>query len=265
MTGHAKSTIEISLWGWVGDYAQQMPRVRRRWKLGWGFRVAVLLLWPFMQVFTKRDWQGTEELNADPGGIIIAVNHISWFDPFVVAHVLWNNDRPPRVLAKESVFRIPIAGAIVRSAGQVRVYRETANAVDAVRDAITDVEAGECVVVYPEGTITRDPGLWPMEGKTGAARIALASGRPIIPMAQWGAQEVMAPYRKRLHLLPRKTMRVRVGAPVDLSDLAARPLDGDTLHVATERVMDAITALLAQIRQETPPEERIVFERNPPA
>jgi 1-acyl-sn-glycerol-3-phosphate acyltransferase len=155
-------------------------------------------------------------------------------------------------------------GPIITSAGQVKVYRETAEAVDAVRDAVTAVERGECIVVYPEGTITRDPDLWPMQGKTGAARIALATGRPLLPLAQWGAQEVMAPYRKRLRLFPRKTMHVRIGAPVDLSDLADRPLDADTLHIATDRLMDAMTDLLAEIRHETPPKERMVFERNGP-
>ncbi len=164
-------------------------------------------------------------------------------------------------MAKESVFRVPIVGAIITSAQQIRVYRETSNATDAVRDAIAAVNCGECVVVYPEGTITREPNLWPMTGKTGAARIALASGCPLIPMAQWGAQEVMRPYRKEFRILPRKTMKILVGPPIDLSDLRNRPLDADTLHLATNRLMDALTGLLAQIRQETPPEERYVFDR----
>ena len=239
-----------------------MIRTRRAWRLGWGFRVAVFLLWLPMQLVTKRDWQGLENLENDPGGIIVAPNHTSWFDPLVVAHMLWSRDRPPRFLAKESVFRVPIMGLIITSAGQVKVYRETAEAVDAVRDAVSAVERGECVVVYPEGTISRDPGLWPMQGKTGAARIALASGRPLLPLAQWGAQDVMPPYRKQLRLFPRKTMHVRIGAPVDLSDLASRPLDADTLHIATDRLMDAMTGLLADIRDESPPKERMVFDRN---
>jgi 1-acyl-sn-glycerol-3-phosphate acyltransferase len=230
--------------------------------LGWGFRVAVFLLWLPMQLLTKRDWQGLENLENDPGGIIVAPNHTSWFDPLVVAHMLWSRDRPPRFLAKESVFRVPIMGQIITSAGQVKVYRETAEAVDAVRDAVSAVEGGECIVVYPEGTITRDPGLWPMQGNTGAARIALATGRPLLPLAQWGAQDVMPPYRRQLRLFPRKTMHVRIGAPVDLSDLASRPLDADTLHIATDRLMDAMTGLLADIRDESPPKERMVFDRN---
>jgi 1-acyl-sn-glycerol-3-phosphate acyltransferase len=238
-----------------------MRRERRRWRLGWGYRLAVFVLWPFMQGMTKRDWRGTEHLNADDGGIIVAGNHMSWFDPLVIAHILWENDRPPRFLAKESVFRVPFVGSVIRSAGQVPVYRESAIAVEALRDAVAAVERGECVVIYPEGTLTRDPALWPMRGKTGAARVALATGRPLIPLAQWGAQEVLAPYTNRLRLLPRKTMQVRIGPPVDLSDLAGAPLDADTLRVATDRLMDAITALLAEIRHEEPPKERTVFDR----
>lgn len=214
-----------------------------------------------MTVLTKREWSGTEYLNVDDGGIIVAGNHISWFDPLVIAHVLWNNDRPPRFLAKESVFRVPIMGAVITSAGQIRVYRETSEAVAAVRDAIEAVERGECVVIYPEGTLTRDPELWPMVGKTGAARIALATRRPLIPVAQWGAQQVLGPYRKEFRILPRKTMHVSVGPPVDLEDLYGRPLDSDTLREATARIIAAITALLAGIRGEVPPAEPMFFRR----
>jgi len=230
--------------------------VRRSWKLGPGYRIAVFLLWPLMTWFTKRDWRGMENLNADAGGIIVAGNHISWFDPLVISHALWENDRPPRFLAKESVFRVPIVGAIIRSAGQIPVYRETREAIAAVRDAVTAIEAGECVVVYPEGTITKDPDLWPMVGKTGAARIALATGRPLIPVAQWGACDVIGPYKKEFRLLPRKTMRVWAGEPVDLSDLAGRPLDHATLNIATDRIVQAITELLEGIRDEKAPVER---------
>lgn len=238
-----------------------MPRVRRKWRLGTGYRVAVFLLWPIMTAFTKRDWRGMERLNTDDGGIVIAANHISWFDPLVISHALWENDRPPRFLAKESVFRVPVVGAIIRSAGQIPVYRETKEAVAALRDAIAAVQRGECVVVYPEGTITKDPNHWPMAGKTGAARIGLATGRPVLPMAQWGAMDVMRPYRKELKLLPRKTMHVWVGEPVDLSDLAGEPMTHEILEIASERIMDALTALLAQIRGESPPDHRYVPSR----
>ncbi len=221
------------------------------------------LLWAPMMLLTKRQWEGTEKLENDGEGIIVVTNHISWFDPLTIALVLWNCDRPPRFLAKESVFRVPVMGAVITSAGQIRVYRETAEAVDAVRDAIAAVRDGQCVVVYPEGTITRDPDLWPMGGRTGAARIALATGRPVYPVAMWGPQEVMRPYRKEFRILPRKTMRVRVGDPVDLSSFRGAEMDADTLHAATDRIMDALTAELAAIRQEPAPAQRFLLERPP--
>jgi 1-acyl-sn-glycerol-3-phosphate acyltransferase len=241
--------------------------VRRSGKrLGFWYRFAVCLLRPGMLAFTKRDWQGIENLRADvrpdgtQEGIVLCPNHISWFDPLQSAHFCYDNGRPPRYLGKESVFRVPVAGWILTQCRQIPVYRETADAANAVRDAIASVEAGECVVVYPEGTITRDPELWPMKGKTGAARIALVTGAPVIPVGLWGAQEVIRPYTNEFRILPRKTMRVVAGEPVDLDDLRGRPLDAAVLAEATERIISAITALVEQLRGETAPAERFDFK-----
>lgn len=240
----------------------RVPRVRRRQRLGASYRFAVMLLWPIMRFVVTWDIRGGERLTDEPDGVIAAPNHISWFDPLVVAYAMWSADRPPRFLAKEAVFRVPVIGRIIANARQIPVYRETKDAASAVRDALSALQQGECVVVYPEGTITRDPALWPMTAKTGAVRLALMSGRPLIPVAQWGAQEVMRPYRKEFRILPRKEMRVRVGAPVDLSSLADRPLDARTLADGGDLLMDAITALLAEIRGEQPPADRMVFRRD---
>lgn len=236
--------------------------VRRSWRLGFWFRLAAVILLPFMTTCTKRDWEGQENLEQDGGGIIVAANHLSWFDPIALSHVLWCADRPPRFLAKEPLFRIPVIGRIIGGAGQIPVYRESKEAVGAVRDAISAVEAGECVVVYPEGTMTKDPDLWLMALKTGAARIALATKRPLIPVAQWGPQEVMPSYEKRFRLFPRKTMVMRIGPPVELSDLYDRPLDADTLRIASQRIWEAITGLLAQARGEVAPTEPFRTDRS---
>lgn len=238
-----------------------MARVRRRNRLGFSYRLTVAILWPFMRFSVKWDVSGSEQLTETEGGVIAAPNHLSWFDPLVVAFMLWEADRPPRFLGKESVFRVPVFGRVITNAGQIPVYRETADAARAIRDALTALDAGECVVVYPEGTITRDPGLWPMSAKTGAVRLALLSGRPLFPVAQWGPQEVMGPYRKEFRILPRKTMHIRVGRPVDLDDLRGRPLDAETLAMASDRLMDAISALLSEVRGGQPPATRMVFRR----
>ena len=109
------------------------------------------------------------------------------------------------------------------------------------------------MIVYPEGTASRDPDLWPMVGKTGAARLALSTGAPVIPIAHWGAQEILPYGSKKLHLFPRKTVRMVAGPPVDLSAYAGQRLGASTLRAATADIMADITALLATIRQETPP------------
>jgi 1-acyl-sn-glycerol-3-phosphate acyltransferase len=242
---------------------RRVARVRRRQRLGFSYRFTVAILWPLMRYLVAWDIIGDERLTDEPGGVIVAPNHLSWFDPPVVAFAVWQADRPPRFLGKEAVFRTPVFGALITRAGQIPVYRETADAGSAVRDALAALERGECVVVYPEGTITRDPDLWPMSAKTGAVRLALISGRPLLPMVQWGAHEVMGPYKKEFRILPRKTMHIRFGDPIDLSDLQGRQVDAATLALAGDRLMDAITAMLAEVRGEEPPSARMVFRREP--
>ena len=107
---------------------------------------------------------------------------------------------------------------------QIPVQRESAQSKDALIAAARAIKEGRAVVIYPEGTITRDPDLWPMRGKTGAARLAFTTGCRVVPIGQWGAQELMpgrAPSFPRL--LPRKTLRVAAGDPIPLNDLHEKP------------------------------------------
>jgi len=189
--------------------------------------------------------------------VVFAPNHISHFDPLVLGFYIWECRRIPRFLGKASVFKIPVVGRIISSAGQIPVYRDSAHAADAFRDAVAGIERGECVGVYPEGTITRDPELWPMTGKTGAARIALMTGCPVIPIANWGTQEILQSYtgKVRIRLLPRKRILVRAGKPVDLSAFEGKPITNELLHEATEVIMHAVADTLGELRGETPPKE----------
>ena len=132
-------------------------------------------------------------------------------------------------------------GGFLTSAGQIPVERLSRNAIGAYDAAVKAISEGECIVIYPEGTLTRDPDLWPMKGKTGAARIALATGCPVIPVGQWGAQEVLPPYTKRPHLVPRKNIVMKAGDPVDLDDLLGLPASAETTARATDRIMAAVT------------------------
>jgi 1-acyl-sn-glycerol-3-phosphate acyltransferase len=218
-------------------------------------RFVATVVRPAMMILTRRDWHGGNNLPGS-GGCVVAVNHVSEFDPLPFAHFVYDNGRIPRFLGKAEVFNVPIAGRILASAGQIPVYRLTSDAAQAFSAAVAAVEKGECVIVYPEGTLSRDPGLWPMVGRSGAARIALTTGCPVIPCAQWGPQEVLAPYGRRPRLFPRKLMRVRAGPPVELDDLRGQELTTELLVAATERIMVAITGLLEQIRGEQAPVER---------
>lgn len=227
-----------------------------RQELGFWYRFVAAIVRPVLMLLTKRHWTGAEHLPPVGTGVVVAPNHVSHVDPLTIAHFLWDNGRAPRFLGKEGVFRVPLLGPIIKACGQIPVYRETRDATKAYRAAVEAIGQGECVGVYPEGTITRDPGLWPMTGKTGAARIALATGCDVIPVAQWGPNEVLAPYSKRPRLVPRKTMRISAGPPVDLSDLTGQPITSGLLEEATERIMAAISDQLAGIREETPPAVR---------
>jgi 1-acyl-sn-glycerol-3-phosphate acyltransferase len=224
-------------------------------RVGFWYRFAAIVLRPPIVLLTKRDWRGSEHIPSSEG-FVAAVNHVSHVDPIMLAHFLYDHGRPPRYLAKAGLFTVPVIGRVVRGTGQIPVYRETSDASVAFGGAVEAVRRGECVAIYPEGTITRDPGLWPMTGKTGAARVGLTTGCPVVPIAQWGPQALLAPYSKRPHVFPRKTMHMLAGPPVDLSDLADAEITADVLRVATDRIMAAITRLLEEIRGETAPATR---------
>ncbi len=225
-------------------------------RLGVGYRTAEVLLWPWMMALTRRDWHGQAHLGAHGQGIVVAPNHISFFDPLVMAHFLHDSGRPPQFMGKQAVFDVPMVGQLLSSTGQIPVTRDKDPHI-ALAAAETAIRAGGCVVMYPEGTITRDPDIWPMSGRTGALRLALDTGAPLIPVAQWGAHKVMAPYSKQMRLLPPKLLQVTAGPPVDVDDLRDRLITRALLKQGTDRLMDAITALLADIRGEVPPAQRL--------
>jgi 1-acyl-sn-glycerol-3-phosphate acyltransferase len=192
------------------------------------------------------------------GPYVLAPSHSTEFDPLIVAVVVWRLGRAPRFMAKESLFKVPVLGWALRATGMVPVARSSS--ATAARQTIAAsellVEHGRGVVVYPEGTLTRDPDLWPMRGKTGAARLALTDGIPLIPMAHWGAQDILPRYGK-LSLWPlRRHVRVMVGDPVDLSEFSGKQAQPAALVAATDRLMNDISQLLSKLRGEPAPAKR---------
>lgn len=216
------------------------------------------LVVPLVSLIAKIRVRGSEKVPRD-GAFVLAPNHYSEFDPLIVAVAVWRIGRAPRFMAKESLFRIPVLGKILHSIGMIPVSR--ASSASAAKQTMKQseelVEKGRGVIVYPEGTLTRDPDLWPMRAKSGAVRLALSDDIPLIPMAHWGTQAIMGRYQKGLSLWPlRKPVNVIIGDPVDLSDLRGRGNEPAVLTEASARLMKAITALLEELRQEQAPAER---------
>lgn len=217
----------------------------------WQLAVAALVK-PTMWVWTKRTWTGMEHIPKS-GGVIIAANHLSHVDPLTAAHYIYDADRWPQFLAKASLFRIPVAGWLLHRVRQVPVERGSVEAARSLENLSKTLADGGAVVVYPEGTTTRDPGLWPMRGKTGVARLALLTGAPVVPVAMWGPERIFDPRTKKLSLKPRRPVSVTAGPPVDLSKWMGLQPSRATLDEMTDAIMLAIRDLLAGLRQQEPP------------
>ncbi len=237
----------------TGNGAAQ-PTVRREWSYSPGWRqFSRLILHPGLRLLMRFKWAGKQNI-PKTGGIILAPNHLSYADwPAIALFSDGYAHRYPVFMIKSGIFQVKVIGWLMYKFGQLPVYRDRGDAGLVLKQAERALRAGACVIVYPEGTASRDPDLWPMVGKTGAARLALTTGAPVIPIAQWGAQEILPYGTKKLHLWPRKTVQMTAGPPVDLSAYAGQRLAASTLRAATADIIADITALLATIRHETPP------------
>jgi 1-acyl-sn-glycerol-3-phosphate acyltransferase len=216
--------------------------------------VSKIILRPGIRLLMRLDWGGQQHIPAD-GATILAANHLSYMDIFAVSLFADSAGRYPVFLAKSSLFDIPVLGGIIAKLGQLPVFRGQADAALVLREAELVARSGACVIFYPESTVTRDPDQWPMVSKTGVARLALETGAPVIPVAHWGAQKIL-PYGNYVpRVLPRKTVRVIAGPPVDLSEFAGQTMNSQVLRAATDKIMRDVAELLGQLRGETPPAE----------
>lgn len=223
-----------------------------RRRLGFWRRVAWAIVKPPLLVLTRRTWLGMQHIPAS-GPAVIVVNHISHADPFTAAHFVYDAGRWPRFLAKSSVFALPVAGWLLYRVRQIPVSRGTADAAKALAAATAAVNASDAVIIYPEGTTTGEPDLWPMRGKTGAARLALGTGAPLIPVVMWGPQRMYDPRTRRLKVRPGTPVTVVAGPPIDISDLAGSAPTTPVLAEITERIMLRLRDMLAEIRGEPAP------------
>ncbi|MEV4351539.1 lysophospholipid acyltransferase family protein [Actinoplanes sp. NPDC049596] len=221
-------------------------------RLGFWRRFAAVLVIPVLKVWTKRTWLDMEKI-PQSGGVILVPNHVSHFDPLVVAHYIYGTGRWPQFLGKASLWKVPVMGPFLRKVKQIPVERGSVEAVKSLDVLVDALNQGGVVVIYPEGTTTRDPELWPMRGKTGAARLALVTGAQVVPMANWGAQDIFDPRTSKLSLRPRRPVTVTAGDPIDLSRWAGATPSRAVLEEMTEHIMREISALVGTLRHEPPP------------
>jgi 1-acyl-sn-glycerol-3-phosphate acyltransferase len=225
-------------------------RVPRLWR--GALRISGALVWPFCRLRVTGDVPA--ELRQGP--LILAANHIGSFDPFVLSAACAKRQIAPRIMATGGLFRAPVIGSMMKAAGHIRVDRRQMNVTDALGSAETALAERSVVLAYPEGRITLDPGMWPERGKTGLARLAVASGATVVPVAQWGAHTVLpwgAPRaslgRVVWALMHRPVVQVHFGAPIRLDDVGQ---GARAIRTATDLIMDAIVVSLRPLRTDEP-------------
>ena len=248
---------ERSAAGAEAPIGRRPPKWRTRGWLTYGMWAAIVVVYPVASLMFRLRYRHAERLPAR-GPVLLVANHVSVLDPLACARLVFDNGRFPHFLAKQSVFK-GFAGTLLRSAGQIPVARYSADAHTALDAAKADLDAGNVIVIYPEGSVTRDPDWWPMQARTGVARLALTTDAVVLPVAQWGPQRVHDYHRKKLRLRFRAPADYLVGEPVDLTAARARAraegsLSAQLLRETTDLIMTRIRDQLAELRDESPPQ-----------
>jgi 1-acyl-sn-glycerol-3-phosphate acyltransferase len=205
---------------------------------------------PPLQLWFNWRLEGLDRIPAE-GPLIVAGNHLSYLDPLAHGYFVDAAGRHPRFLAKQELFDKPIIGTVLRGAGQIPVRRGAGDATP-LEEAQRSLNEGEVVVIYPEGTTTTtNPDFSPGPGKTGAVRLSLATGVPILPVATWGGQYV---WRKdgRQSLAFGRPIWACAGKPLDLRSRAAADADPATVRALTDELMGELSSLVADLRERYP-------------
>ncbi len=193
------------------------------------------------------------------GPIIVISNHTSYADGILLALACRRLGRSLRLLATAGVFHAPVIGGVARRLGFIPVRRGSADAASALDDAAAALTAGEAIGLFPEGRITRHPERWPERSKTGAVRLALRTGAPIVPVAMVGAHEVVG--RRRIawtilrNVILRPKVATRVGDPIDVRVLVegAHDPEAEAIRAAADVVMWRLVHLIEELRGEQAP------------
>jgi 1-acyl-sn-glycerol-3-phosphate acyltransferase len=211
---------------------------------------------------SRRKYRGIDQIPAE-GGILVISNHVSFFDAFALPHAVRSAGRNPLGMGKIELFRIPILGAWFAKIGHVSVDRAAASPAVALEPAAEALRQGKALCLYPEGTVNTTPELGLVVGRTGVARLALASGATVVPVGQWGPQHVLTPAGRvallriprlfgwfREHRLPRRPLcLLAVGTPIAAAELLAVAGSGaePDLRAVTDFLMTRIGMIVADL------------------
>lgn len=219
-------------------YPQFHPRALKR-SLFWATPTANSIC-GFMRLLTRIEVTGSHRVGHGP--LIIAPYHASKIDPLAIAVAIWREGVLPHFLAKSSIFKGAVGRALV-TMGQIPVLRASMKAGDSLIHAKNALEAGQTVVIYPQGTLTKDPELWPQPSKTGVSRLAIETGVPVVPVGHWGLQAIMPVHSKGIRPRPFSRIRVRFGEPIIPP---APDADGHVSAALSRQFADRVTAGIAQ-------------------
>ena len=209
------------------------------------YAFARAILVPFLRLFFKWRLSGTENI-PKTGPVIVACNHISYFDPLCHAYMIDRAGRKCRFFAKSELWKNPFLRFVLTHAHQIPVERGSGES-GPVEKAIEWLGKGELVVIYPEATITTNPDLTPMQGKTGVGRVALATGAPVVPIAVWGSHWVRPKKRKPVFKW-RRLMALKAGEPMTFEDLKGRD-DAEAAREVTDRVVGELDRLVRELHK----------------
>ncbi|MFM8927749.1 MAG: lysophospholipid acyltransferase family protein [Rhodoluna sp.] len=240
------------------SHSIEMPELKPGIEITWQMRLLAFILRPWVRLLYKVEVTGMENLPKS-GGYVLAANHVTTVDALAVAYMMYFRlHRAPHFLAKEGLFKTPIVGPVLLSVGQIPVFRGQRKNTDPMEAAYKVLRAGHVIGIFPEGTLTRDPELWPMRGRTGAIRLAIETGVPIVPVGQWGTEAVMETYSSKLRPKPWHKVRMVIGKPIDVSAFTGKKYSTEDLVGLTDQVMAEITNLVEHLRGEKAPAKRFV-------
>jgi 1-acyl-sn-glycerol-3-phosphate acyltransferase len=213
------------------------------------FVFAEWTLRPPIQIWFNWRFEGREHIPRE-GPLLVACNHISYFDPLAHGLMMLKSGRRPRFLAKKELYENWLLKRVLEGAHQIQVERGTGSAAP-IEAAIGSLRTDQAVMIYPEATVTKNADSTPMQGKTGVARLTLATDVPVLPMVVWGSQHIWQRDGARSFRFGRPVW-VKAGAPIDFSGFEDQREDPMVLRKVTDQVMDELSRLVIDLRTRYP-------------